>query len=182
MPSLLRPSIAFASTAMAGGIVVTFLPLALSGSARGAAELALLAQAVAMTGARWWAGGHGDRHGAGRLLLPAVVASAAGLLALALTSNLVAVLGGMVVFGVGFGIAQNASLALMFQRVPRSDYGTVSAVWNLAYDAGLGLGAVGFGVLAAQTGYSLAFVLTGVLMLAAVVPAWRDRRAASSSY
>ena len=179
MPALLRPAIVFASSAMAGGVVVTFLPLALNGPTLGLAELALLVQSMAMTASRWWAGGHGDRHGAGSLLLPSLVASALGILALVLTSTPVAVLGGMLVFGLGFGIAQNASLALMFGRVPSTDYGTVSAVWNLAYDAGLGLGAVVFGVLAAWTGYPLAFALTAAVMFAAVVPAWRDRRASS---
>jgi hypothetical protein len=52
-----------------------------------------------------------------------------------------------------------------------------SALWNLAYDAGMGLGAAGFGAVAAQTGYPASFTLTGVLMLAALAPALRDRRA-----
>ena len=68
-------------------------------------------------------------------------------------------------------------LSLMYARVPESGYGTVSALWNLAYDAGMGLGAAGFGAVAAQTGYPASFTLTGVLMLAALVPALRDRRA-----
>ena len=81
------------------------------------------------------------------------------------------------VFGAGFGVAQNATLSLMYARVPESGYGTVSALWNLAYDAGMGLGAAGFGAVAAQTGYPASFTLTGVLMLAALAPALRDRRA-----
>lgn len=68
-------------------------------------------------------------------------------------------------------------LSLMYARVPESGYGTVSALWNLAYDAGMGLGAAGFGAVAAQTGYPASFTLTGVLMLAALAPALRDRRA-----
>jgi predicted MFS family arabinose efflux permease len=84
------------------------------------------------------------------------------------------VVGGMVIFGAGFGVSQNATLALMFERVSTSGYGTVSAMWNLAYDAGLGVGASGFGLLAAQTGYPAAFGLTGVLVLAALAPAWHD--------
>jgi len=62
--------------------------------------------------------------------------------------------------------------------VPRSGYSTASAVWNLAYDAGLGLGAAGFGVLASQAGYAPAFLLTAIVMLAALVPGWRDLRGA----
>lgn len=100
----------------------------------------------------------------------------AGILALVLVGTPIAVLAGMALFGVGFGVSQNASLNLMFNRVSSAGYGAVSALWNLAYDAGMGLGAAGYGVLAAQTGYPVAFVVTGALMLAALVPAVRDAR------
>ena len=46
-----------------------------------------------------------------------------------------------------------------------------SALWNLAYDGGMGLGAAGFGVLALHAGYSLAFALVGTILAAAVLPA-----------
>ena len=174
--ALLRPAVVFSATTMAAGVVVTFLPLALS---RGSADLvtvALLIQAAASALTRWLAGLHGDRHGQGRLLIPGLIVSATGVLALVLIGDPAAVLLGMLVFGAGFGVTQNASLAMMFDRVPASGYGMVSAVWNLAYDGGLGLGAAGFGVLAAWTGYSTAFVVTAALMLTTLAPAWRDRR------
>jgi predicted MFS family arabinose efflux permease len=174
-PALVRPAIVFSATAMAAGVVVTFLPLAVTGASGNLAALALLAQAVMATLTRWWAGQFGDRHGAAGLLIPGVLAAAVGMLALVGTASPTAVVAGMVLFGAGFGVAQNASLALMFERVSTSGYGTVSALWNLAYDLGLGLGAAGFGVLAAQTGYPAAFALTAALVLAALAPAWRDR-------
>jgi predicted MFS family arabinose efflux permease len=83
----------------------------------------------------------------------------------------------MVVFGSGFGVTQNASMTLMLNRVGPSGYGTVSAIWNLAFDAGIGAGAFGFGVLAAQTGYPAAFAVTALVVLVALVPLWRDRTA-----
>jgi predicted MFS family arabinose efflux permease len=179
-PALVRPSIVFAGTTMAAGIVVTFLPLAVPPASGNLAALALLAHAAAATLTRWWAGRYGDRHGPRVLLVPGVVTGAAGIAALIWTSSPAAVLGGMVLFGAGFGVAQNVTLALMFDRVPASGYGTVSAMWNLAYDAGLGLGAAGFGVVAAQTGYAAAFALTAVVMLVALTPAWRDRTDSAS--
>jgi len=174
-PALLRPALAFSATAMAAGVVVTFLPLAVTHNAGNVAALALLAQAVAATFTRWWAGHHGDRHGSAKLLVPALLVAAAGLSALVMLGSSIAVVLGMVVFGAGFGVAQNASLVLMFERVPESGYDAASAIWNLAYDAGLGVGGAGFGVLAAQTGYSAAFAWTAALMLIALVPALRDR-------
>jgi predicted MFS family arabinose efflux permease len=104
-----------------------------------------------------------------------VVACAFGMVALAVGAGPLAVAAGAVLLGLGFGVAQNASLTLMFERVSPSGYDMVSAMWNLAYDAGLGLGAAGFGVVAARAGYAGAFGMTAVLMLAALAPMWRDR-------
>lgn len=176
---LRRPAVVFAVTAVAAGIVVTFLPLAVPASGTNMVSVALFVQPAATTLARWIAGRRGDRHGSGGLVLPGLLLSAVGTLAMALTSSAVAVVLAVGVFGVGFGIAQNATLTLMYSRVPAAGYGTVSALWNLAYDAGMGVGAVAFGRLAAGTGYSWAFVLTGAAMLTAVVPAWGDHRAAA---
>ena len=172
---------AFSATTMAAGVVVAFLPLAVTRASGNLAALALLVQAAAATLARWWAGRYGDQHGPARQLMPGVLAAAVGMLALVMTTNAAAVLTGMALFGVGFGVTQNASLTLMFSRASTSEYGTVSAVWNLAYDAGLGAGAAGFGVLAAQTSYPVAFALTATLMLAGLAPAWRDRVATRRS-
>jgi MFS family permease len=175
--ALLRPALVFAATTVAAGIIVTFLPLALSRGSSGVAALALFAQPAAATLTRWLSGRWGDRRGAGRLVMPGLAAAALGMLIMALTGVPVAVVAGSVIFGAGFGVAQNASLSLMYDRVPASGYDAVSALWNLSYDAGMGLGAVGFGLLAGATGYPVAFALTGAAMLIALIPARRDQRA-----
>ena len=94
----------------------------------------------------------------------------------------VAVIAGMSLFGAGFGIVQNATLALMIDRMPTSGLGTASALWNLAYDAGYGAGPAVFGLFVARTGYPAAFALTGLLVLAALPAARREhaRRGAGS--
>jgi MFS family permease len=176
---LVRPAAVFATTALAAGIVVTFLPLAVPAAYTGVVAVALFVQPAASTAARWVAGRYGDRHGPARLVVPGLVLSAAGMLITALTGSPVAVVAGVAVFGIGFGLAQNATLTLMYARVPTSGYGTVTALWNLAYDGGMGVGAVGFGALAGRTGYPWAFAFTALLMLAALGPAFRDRRAGS---
>jgi predicted MFS family arabinose efflux permease len=81
----------------------------------------------------------------------------------------------MCLFGTGFGICQNATFALMIDRMPASGVGTASALWNLAYDAGYGAGPAAFGLVVMHTGYPAAFALTAVLMLAAVPLARRER-------
>ena len=159
---------------MGTGIVVTFLPLATQASGR-LATYALFANTVATTLARWSAGRYGNRLGQVPLLMAGVVAAALGMLAMAFTAEAGAVAAGAVLLGLGFGAAQNASLTLMFERVSASGYDIVSAVWNLAYDAGMGLGAAGFGVIAVRTGYGGAFAAVAALMLVALAPVWRQR-------
>lgn len=161
---------------MAAGIVATFLPVALGETSWELAAAALLTQAATATASRWWAGRYGDRHGAGKLLVPSVLIAAIGMLGVVVISSPVAVLAGMALFGAGFGVAQNSSLTVMFERVPSSGYGTVSAVWSIAYDAGLGLGATGFGVVVMGTGYSAAFALTAGFMLVVLLVALPRRR------
>jgi predicted MFS family arabinose efflux permease len=175
-PALAWPAAAFAVTAMAAGVVVTFLPLAVDGGSGRLAAVALFVQAVASTGTRWWGGRYGDRHGPAVLLVPGVVATAAGMATLVLVDRPPAVLAGMALFGCGFGVTQIATMTVMLGRVAPSGFGTVSAIWNLAYDLGIGVGAFGFGVVAAQAGYPAAFGVTAALVLAALLPLWRDRR------
>lgn len=173
-----RPTAVFAVTAVGAGIVVTFLPLAVAPGYSGVVAAALFMQPAAATASRWFAGRRADRRGAAGLMVPGLVASAAGILVVALTGVPVAVVVGAAVFGVGFGITQSATITLMYSRVPTSGYGTVSALWNVAYDAGMGIGAVGFGTVAGLTGYPWAFVLTAFLMLTALIPARWDLTAA----
>ncbi|MEV7885662.1 MFS transporter [Streptomyces sp. NPDC002817] len=174
--ALLRPVLVFGATATAAGILVTFLPLAAGSASSAVIAAALFAQPAAATVTRWLAGRHGDRHGSSGLVLPGLLLSAAGVLVTAATGSPVAVVAGSALFGAGFGIAQNATLTLMYARVSASSYGTVSALWNLAYDGGMGVGAACFGVLAGLTGYPWAFAATAALMLVALVPALRDLR------
>ena len=173
--ALVRPALIFALTSLATGVVVTFLPLAVPARSGTLVAWALLANAVTTTACRWFAGLYADRHGANVLLIPGVLMAAAGMLSAAFIASPWAVVAGMVLVGGGFGIAQNASLTMMFDAVPPSGYDTASALWNLAYDGGLGLGGAALGVLAAQTGYPVAFALTAALMVVALAPAWLAR-------
>jgi MFS family permease len=175
----LRPFLIFAASTVAAGVVVSFLPLA-TGVSGNVAAAGLLAQALTATISRWWAGRRGDRVGHARLLVPALAIASLGMITMIWLTSPVAVIAGMGLFGIGFGIGQNATFALMIDRMPPSGLGTASALWNLAYDAGYGAGPVLFGLLVGHTGYPAAFALTAALMLAAVPAARRERGAAGS--
>jgi MFS family permease len=170
---LLMPTFVFAAVTVAAGISVTFLPLAVAADQQSLVATALLLQAATAPGARWLAGRYGDRVGPAKLLAPALVLAALGAGSLVLIGTPIAIVVGSTLFGLGFGAAQNLTLTLMYNRVPASRYGQVSALWNLAYDGGWGMGAIIFGAVVAGTGFPLAFGLTALVVAAAVVPAVR---------
>jgi predicted MFS family arabinose efflux permease len=172
----LRLSLIFATTTVAAGVVVSFLPLA-AGVSANIAAIGLLAQALTATVSRWWAGWRGDRHGHAGLLIPGLALTAAGMIAMIWLTSPAAVIAGMSLFGTGFGIIQNATLVLMIDRMPASGLGTASALWNLAYDAGYGAGPAAFGLFVGHTGYPAAFAVTGLLILAALPAGGREHAA-----
>ncbi|HEX6447580.1 MAG TPA: MFS transporter [Streptosporangiales bacterium] len=183
--AVVRLSVVFGASTTVAGVIVTFLPLAVTGRSAALAATALFAQPAAATLARWLAGRLGDRVGHRRLLCPGVLASAAGMAAVAAVHTPVLVVGGAAVFGVGFGLLQNASLALMYARVPETGYSAVSAIWNAAYDAGMGVGALGIGLVVGFTGYPVAFLSTAALAVLALLPAYRlfhDHEDSSASW
>jgi MFS family permease len=176
---LIRPAGIFAATASAAGVVVTFVPLAVGTQAVWVAPAALLLQPTTSTLARWVAGRLGDRRGQTRLLVPGVSLAVIGMAAMAATSAGWLVAAGAGVFGTGFGLLQNATLALMYARASEPEYGTVSAIWNGAYDLGMGVGALAVGALVTQTGFSLAFLVVAATMLPALALARAEARPTS---
>ena len=174
-PGLIRPAALFSASTMAVGVLVTFLPLAVAGRTAAVATAALFAQPAAATLARLGAGRHGDRRGHARFLRLGVLLSAAGMASLAATGTPALVIGGAAVFGVGFGLLQNSTLALMYARTAPSGYDAVSAIWNAAYDAGMGIGAIGMGLVTGHLGYPVTFLLTAALASTALIPARQER-------
>ena len=173
----LRLPLIFAACTVAAGVLDSFLPLA-KGVPSSLSAAALLVQAATATLSRWQAGRHGDSYGHARLLIPALIVAALGTAAMIWLASPVLIFASMVLFGAGFGVIENATFALLIERLPEAK---ASALWNLAYDAGYGAGPVVFGLFAARTGYPAAFALTGILVLAALPAALRERKVVAST-
>jgi MFS family permease len=154
-------------------VLDSFLPI-VKGMPSNLSSAALLVQAVIATLSRWQAGKHGDRYGHARLLVPALAVAALGMAAMMVLGSPVVIFAGMVLFGAGLGVIENATFALLIEQLPEAK---ASALWNLAHDAGYGAGPAVFGLICVRTGYPAAFALTGALILAAVPVARRERNA-----
>jgi predicted MFS family arabinose efflux permease len=178
---MLNPWVVLLTAACALGGLTSFLPLALTEGAVAATALFVLS-AAAITG-RWGAGWLSDRLGVGRLLVPSVVACAVGVLAFAAAvtagpASTAVAMAAAVVYGFGFGALQNDTLVVMFARARPGGNGTASTVWNMAFDAGTGAGAVATGLVAAALSISGAFTVAALVVLAAVPSAWLSAAAA----
>jgi MFS family permease len=173
------PVLAMLACSVAQGGVITFLPLAVPDAGLLVA-LALLGTAAGALLGRLVAGELVDRRGlGGRLLVPAVLLAATGIAAeaaaVAAGGGVLLVVGAAVV-GVGFGVVQNDALTVLFSVFGSTRYGAASAAWNVAYDAGTGIGAVGLGAVAQPFGFEAAFGTSAVLLVAIAPLAGRGRR------
>ncbi|MCW2534050.1 MAG: Arabinose efflux permease family protein [Blastococcus sp.] len=168
MRAALAPSLVLFVVTLAGGGLVTFLPIERPDGVLATAALLLFGVTGAVT--RWRAGLLADRLGS-RLLMPlALVVAAVGLVlvGVGLWSAGVWVLVGAAVFGAGFGAAQNLTLLAAFARAGENGTTTASAMWNISFDAGTAIGALALGFLAAGIGLDWTYVVVAGLLAAAV--------------
>ena len=180
----LLPSVVLFGVTLAGGGMVTFLPIERPEGST--ATIALLLFGVTGALSRWRAGLLADRLGGRGLLTASVGVGAAGmlLLVLGLVTSPPVLLLGAAVFGVGYGATQNLTLLSAFARAGEAGTTSASAVWNAAFDSGTAAGAALLGLVAAGAGLPATFVLSAVLLalvlplavLAARPPRLRPRR------
>ncbi|HLS48759.1 MAG TPA: MFS transporter, partial [Actinomycetaceae bacterium] len=129
----------------------------------------LLTASAAFT--RWRVGELADQHGARPFLWPLVLVTTLGMVLAALAvrdpgaTNVVLLPVGMVLVGVAYGGLQNLTLLLSLGAVGPRDYGTASAVWNIGFDAGTGLGSVLVGFLAAGVSFPVALLAAAGISL-----------------
>ncbi|SFE92090.1 Predicted arabinose efflux permease, MFS family [Blastococcus tunisiensis] len=176
----LAPSAVLFLVTMAGGGVVTFLPIERPDGVL--ATVALLVFGITGAITRWRAGALSDRLGT-RLLLPLALAVAAvGLVVtgIGLGTGDTWVLVGAAVFGAGFGATQNLTLVAAFVRAGEGGTTTASAMWNASFDAGTATGALALGFLAAGIGLDWTYVLVAALLAAALPLASAAARVGSS--
>jgi predicted MFS family arabinose efflux permease len=165
---------------MAGGGVVTFLPIERPDGVLTTVALLVFGMTAAVT--RWRSGALADRLGSSGLLPLALVVAAAGLVvtAVGLDAGAAWVVIGAGVFGAGFGAVQNLTLVAAFARAGEAGTTTASAMWNAAFDAGTAVGALALGFLAAGIGLDWTYVVVAALLAAAVPLASAAARVARS--
>jgi predicted MFS family arabinose efflux permease len=172
-PVLLRvamPAVVLFVVTVSGGGVMTFLPQAVASSLLSSWGLFVLGGLAAVS--RWWIGRIGDRRGNDRLMAPLLALTAVGLVLLAVSvadeAWLWLLLPALAVVGFGYGALQNVTLVSAFAQVTPRHYGSASAVWNIGFDAGTGVGAVMIGMVASVSGFPAGFAVSAVVVAACI--------------
>ncbi len=176
------PASIFLLTAAGFGAMTTFLPVA--GPTAVEASWVLLTASLALIAGRLAAGMLGDRIGGGRVLITTVLITGLGLalISQALPHQSALLITGACLLGLGFGAGQNDSFVVIVQRLGPERSATASTLWNMAYDGGLGLGAITLGWVIGSTGYADAFLIAAFaialfgLLIHLIAPGHRTRR------
>ncbi|MGY1885054.1 MFS transporter [Blastococcus sp. SYSU DS0753] len=160
----LAPSVVLFVVTMAGGGLVTFLPIELPDGVLATVALLVFGLTAAVT--RWGAGLLADRMHS-RMLLPlSLGTAAAGMLvtALGLGSGPAWVLMGAGICGAGFGAVQNLTLLAAFRRAGEGGTTAASAMWNASFDGGTASGALVIGLVAAGIGLDWTYAAVGLVL------------------
>ncbi|WP_084563219.1 MFS transporter [Corynebacterium aquilae] len=178
------PAVAMCASAMGFGAISAFLAAAVkeqdpvAGAIVGGLVLSVVGGAQMVS--RYTAGVIADRRAeAGTLMVTCLVLIIAGLglIALVLTmgwSVWLTVLAALL-FGLGFGAGQNEVLMLMFARLPRSRVSDASALWNISFDSGTGLGSAVLGIVAGHLAYNGAYTVAALLVVFALMLTIADK-------
>ncbi|MDR6867744.1 MFS family permease [Microbacterium resistens] len=181
---LLPPVVLLLGVTLAGGALLTFTPQLAPDATMTMVGLLLLTGLAALV--RWGIGHVADRFGPRRLLWPFVIVTALGLglvsWSVAGGGGGVAFLAGMALVGVSYGGLQTLTMGAAFAAVPRRDQVVASAVWNIGFDAGTGIGAVVVGAIATGSSFSTALLAAAAISIVTLPLAFvRGRRQPAST-
>jgi MFS family permease len=168
LPSVWVPSGAMAVLAVTYGSILTFLALFTIQQGIVNPGLFFTAYGLTVIAAQILAGRVSDWVGRHRVIVPAMVLLTLAFPVLALVRSLPLLLGGAVLYGLGFGSARVNLNAWMVDRVPASIRGMAMSIAYGSFDLGVGVGSYLLGWVAQIWGYQVMYGSVGVLCLLGV--------------
>jgi len=163
------PSGAMGVLAVSYGSVLTFLPLFAIQQGIDNPGLFFTAYGLTLIAVQVPAGRVSDLVGRFRVIVPAMVLLAFAFPVLASVQSLPLLLGGAVLYGLGFGSARATLNALTVDTVPASIRGMAMSIAYGSFDLGVGLGSYLLGWVAQIWGYQVMYGAVGVICLVGVV-------------
>lgn len=168
-PKAIRPSVSLLLVATTYGAVVSFI--AIYAGQHGITNIGIFftVYALALTVTRPLSGILADRRGFDVVVLPGMVLVIAAMLVLSQAQQLWMFLLAGVLYGVGFGGMMPSLQALAVKDVVPARRGAANSTFFSAFDLGIGLGAVMWGVVAQATSYAVMYQLSAIPGVLALV-------------
>ena len=134
-----------------------------------AASFFFLAYSLAVLISRPFTGRTMDLRGANFIMYPAFIILGIGMLVLSFANNSFTLLLAGVLIGLGFGNMQSCTQAVAIKLTPPHRMGLATSTFFIFLDAGLGFGPYVLGFIIPLTGYSVLYVILGVITLATII-------------
>ena len=172
--ALLPSVVAFFLTSVYGAVLF-FIALHAADIGIGNAGLFFLAMALSMLLFRPISGRWADRGGTDAVMLIGHLALAAGIVLIGLCQGIGTYLLAGVLAGVGFGFCFPTLQALAVRYATTQRRGAATGTFFLAFDVGIGLGAILWGYVAEEAGYRIMYYITLVPLAVAGAIYYRFR-------
>ncbi len=162
-PGAVYPSLVLIALTATYGVTLSFLPL--YGPKRDFEQVGLFftVYAAALIISRSVGGVVADRYGRGKAIAPGMGLAAVAMFCLAAARGIPAFLGVAAIYGTAMGFANPALMALAIDRAGPGGRGSAMGTFTAAFDLGIGLGSVFLGLVADKFGYSLMYVVAGIV-------------------
>ena len=118
-----------------------------------------MVQAIALLVSRTFADRLADRHGRATAIIPGIILMAAALALLPWAYGFPHFVISASLFGLGFGTAQPATMALLIDRVRPGQRGLATGTYFMGFDAGISIGAILLGVVSQHWGFGVMWPL-----------------------
>ncbi len=147
------------------GPVNTFLSIFATSRGMDNPGLFFSVQAAALLLSRTFAGRVADRYGRTVMIVPGLASAALAIVLLPFAFTVPSFLVSAVLWGIGFGCAQPASMALLVDRVHGEGRGLALSTYFMGFDIGIGLGAIGLGFVSQSFGWEVMWPMSAVCVL-----------------
>jgi MFS family permease len=150
---------------MTFGSVVSFLPLFVRDHELGNPGLFFTVYSIVVVLSRPFAGQWSDRFGRMAVIIPGMMILAVSMVTLAYATSRWGLIGSAVFQGLGFGCVHPAIMAWVVDRSTAHDRGPALATLMGAFDVGVGLSAMGLGIVLQHTNFTVLYLCAAGIAL-----------------
>ncbi len=134
-----------------------------------------MVQAVALLASRPFAGRLADRYGRAIVIIPGIMLMVLAIALLPLARGFPNFVISASLFGMGFGSAQPATMALLIDRVRPEQRGLATSTYFTGFDGGISIGAILLGIVSQHWSFGVMWPISAACTLFGLASLMIDR-------